>query len=60
MQHKQMVLHIIELVVGVLQMPFARRFEGLSPMQYTVTRNKQDFAALESQGGFGRLSASRN
>ena len=54
-----MVLHIIDLEVAVLQMPFARRFKGLSPIQYTVTRNKQDFAALESQGGSGRLSASR-
>ncbi len=54
-----MVFHIIELVVGVLQMPPARRFEGLSPVQYTVIRNKQDFAALESQRGFGHLSASR-
>ena len=59
MQHKQMVLYIIELVVGVLQMPFARRLENLPPMQYTIARNKQDFAALESQGGFGCLSASR-
>ncbi len=46
-----MVLHIIDLVGGVLQLSFARWLEDLPPMQYTVTRNKQDFATLNSIGG---------
>ena len=46
-----MVLHIIDLVGGVLQMPFARWLEDLPPMQYTVTPNKQDFATPNSKGG---------
>ena len=58
MQHKQMILHIIELVVGVLQMPFARRFEGLSLIQYTVTRSMHHQWAYRSMvSEFGQRSA---
>ena len=39
------------LVGGVLQMSFARWLQDLPPMQYTVTRNKQDFTMLNSKGG---------
>ncbi len=44
-----MILHIIELVVGDLQMSPARRFEGLSLMQYTVTRSKHHFLPVSGK-----------